>query len=100
MKKSFKFFVFIIIISIFTNLIVNKNVFADQLQNAQAEKARLEAELVNLEKEIAAKQKELDNQKGQSTSISRDIAILKAQIDKSKLDIKSKNLTIQKLGGR
>ncbi len=69
------------------------------LENAQADKARLEAELANLEQEIAAKQKELDSQKGQSVSISRDISILTAQIAKSKLDIKAKNLIIQKLGG-
>lgn len=69
------------------------------LDNAQADKARLEAELAKLEKEIAAKQKELDNQKGQSVSISRDISILNSQIQKSKLDIKNKNLVIQKLGG-
>ena len=69
------------------------------LDNAQADKARLEAELSNLEKEIAAKQKELDGQKGQSVSISRDISILTSQISKSKLDIKAKNLIIQKLGG-
>jgi len=69
------------------------------LENAQADKARLEAELVNLEQEIAAKQKELDSQKGQSVSISRDISILTSQIAKSKLDIKAKGLIIQKLGG-
>jgi len=69
------------------------------LDSAQADKARLEAELVKLEKEIAAKQKELDGQKGKSVSISRDISILTAQIQKSKLDIKAKNLLIQKLGG-
>ena len=69
------------------------------LDNAQADKAQLEAELANLEKEIAAKQKELDSQKGKSTSLSRDISVLNAQIQKSKLDIKAKNLVIQKLGG-
>lgn len=69
------------------------------LDNAQADKARLEAELAKLEKEIAAKQKELEGQKGQSASISRDISILNSQIQKSKLDIKNKNLVIQKLGG-
>lgn len=69
------------------------------LENAQADKARLESELAKLEQEIAAKQKELDAQKGQSVSISRDISILTSQIAKSKLDIKAKTLTIQKLGG-
>jgi membrane-bound lytic murein transglycosylase B len=70
-----------------------------ELDRAQAEKARLEAELSGLEQEIAQKQKELNAQKGQSTSLSRDIAILSTQIAKSKLDIKAKNLQITKLGG-
>jgi hypothetical protein len=69
------------------------------LDNAQADKARLEAELANLEQEIAAKQKELDGQKGKSVSIDRDISILKTQISKSKLNIQAKNLLIKKIGG-
>lgn len=98
-KKRFSFLVIItIVISIFFYQIpaIKADVLLD---NAQADKARLEAELSNLEKEIAIKQKELDSQKGKSVSISRDIAILTAQIQKSKLDIKAKNLVIQKLGG-
>ncbi len=77
-------------------LVVHANVALD---NAQADKARLESELSILEKEIAQKQKELESQKGQSVSLSRDIAILTTQITKAQLDIKAKNLTIQKLGG-
>lgn len=69
------------------------------LDNAQADKSRLESELSKLEQEITAKQKELDGQKGKSVSISRDISILTSQISKSKLDIKAKNLVILKLGG-
>ncbi len=73
---------------------------ADQaLQNAQADRARLQAEYDELVKEIEQKQKELTGQKGQSVSLSRDIAILTTQIKKSKLDIQAKNLIIKKLGG-
>ncbi|MEK7106380.1 MAG: lytic murein transglycosylase, partial [Patescibacteria group bacterium] len=73
---------------------------ADQvLTNAQADRARLQAELNRLEQEIAQKQAELTAQKGQSVSLSRDIAILTTQIKKSKLDISAKNLVIKKLGG-
>ena len=98
-KKRFSFV--LIIIFIFTSFvyklpITNADVVLD---NAQADKARLEAELASLEQEIAAKQKELEGQKGKSVSIDRDISILKTQIAKSKLDIKSKNLIITKLGG-
>ncbi len=75
-------------------------VYAGQeLENAQADRARLESELSGLEKEIAQKQKELLSQKGQSVSISRDISILVTQIKKAKLGIQSKNLIIKKLGG-
>ncbi|MFA6251592.1 MAG: lytic murein transglycosylase [Candidatus Paceibacterota bacterium] len=98
-RKRFSFVVIVLIIIsvLFSPISVSQ---ADVLlDNAQADKARLEAELSNLEKEIAAKQKELDKQKGKSVSISRDIAVLTAQIQKSKLDIKAKNLIIQKLGG-
>ncbi|MBK5215358.1 MAG: lytic murein transglycosylase [Candidatus Pacebacteria bacterium] len=69
------------------------------LDSAQADKARLESELARLEIEIAAKQKELDGQKGKSVSLDRDISILKTQIQKSKLNINAKNLLIKKIGG-
>ena len=72
---------------------------SQELQNAQADKARLEAELSSLESEIAQKQVELTSQKGQSVSLNRDISILKTKIAKSQLDIQSKNLLIKKLGG-
>ncbi len=69
------------------------------LENAQADKIRLEAELSTLEKEIAIKQKALNGQKGKSISISRDISTLTRQINKAKFNIRAKNITIQKLGG-
>ena len=96
-------FSFILVIAILLssfNLTKPTTTYASQaLDNAQADKARLESELSSLEQEIAQKQKELDGQKGQSVSLSRDISILTTQIKKSKLDIQAKNLTIKKLGG-
>lgn len=98
-KKRF-YFIFILILVLSISIYKSPTIKADAiLDNAQSDKARLEAELSKLEKEIAAKQKELESQKGQSVSISRDISILNAQIQKSKLDIKAKNLIIQRLGG-
>jgi hypothetical protein len=88
--------IFIFNVYIGTYDTVNANVI---LENAQSDKSRLEAELVKLEAEIAQKQKELNSQKGQSVSLSRDISILNSQIQKSKLDIRAKNLLIQKIGG-
>jgi hypothetical protein len=98
-RKRFSF-VLVALIIIGTLIYNIPSIRADVvLENAQADKAKLEAELVKLEKEIASKQKELEKQKGKSVSLSRDIAVLTAQITKSKLDIKAKNLLIQKLGG-
>ncbi len=104
MKSNIRYVLLVSIILVISvtvfNVVPPKITRADQLlQNAQDDKARLESELADLEKLIAAKQKELTTQKGQSASISRDIAILTSQIDKSKLDIKAKNLVITKLGG-
>lgn len=91
-------FIFTTIFGTFTYKI--PAVYAGQeLENAQADRARLERELSNLEAEIAAKQKELNSQKGQSTSLARDISILTTQIKKAKLDIQAKNIVIKKLGG-
>ncbi|MFA5934055.1 MAG: lytic murein transglycosylase [Candidatus Paceibacterota bacterium] len=70
---------------------------SQELQNAQLDKAKLEAELASLEQEIAQKMAVLDGQKNQSASIKRDISILKTKIDKAKLDIRSRALTITKL---
>lgn len=72
---------------------------AETVQDVEAQEAKLKAELAALELEIAAKQKELDSQKGQSASISRDISVLTTQINKAKLDIKARQLTITKLTG-
>lgn len=97
-KKRFSFVliaIFVVSALIYQTPVIKADVI---LENAQADKARLEAELSKLEQEIAAKQKELDGQKGQSVSLSRDISILTSQITKSKLDIKAKNLIIKKLG--
>ncbi len=87
--------------SIFGNFIYEIPIVSasQELENAQADRARLESELAALENEIAQKQKDLSSQKGQSVSISRDISILTTQIKKSKLEIQSKILMIKKLGG-
>lgn len=96
------FFSLIFIISItFGNIIYQVPIVnaTQELENAQADRVRLESELSGLEQEIAQKQKELSSQKGQSVSLSRDISILTTQIKKAKLDIQAKGLTIKKLGG-
>lgn len=49
--------------------------------------------------EIAQKEVELQQQKGNSASLGRDINILTSQINKSKLEIQAKNRLISQIGG-
>jgi membrane-bound lytic murein transglycosylase B len=67
--------------------------------DAQANRARLERELADLEKELTAVTNQLNQQKGQSSSLKNDIAVLTSKINQNKLDIRSKNVLIEKLGG-
>ncbi|MBX4198019.1 lytic murein transglycosylase [Candidatus Parcubacteria bacterium] len=67
-------------------------------ETVEEKEARLRAELDEVTREIAEQQKilEVEMQKGQS--IARDIAILTAQINEAKLNIRKKNLAIEGLG--
>jgi len=60
-------------------------------------RAQLEAELAILEAQIAAENVVLQEKQRESTSLERDIAILDAQINKSRLQIRARNLTISRL---
>ena len=71
----------------------------ETVQSATEDRAVLEAQLAQLQAQIAQKTELLKSQQGESLSIQREINILKTKIDKAKLDIKAKNLTIKKLGG-
>lgn len=62
-------------------------------------RAQLEAELAQVEKEIAVNQQYLNSKKQESQSISRDIDILNYNISRAKLNIKAKQIEIQRLGG-
>jgi len=103
LKKRFSFaliFIFIIGALVYQVPIVRADVILENAQAAKAQsEANLKAELAQLDVLIAQQEALLTSQKGQSVSISRDISILTSQIAKSKLDIKAKTLTIQKLGG-
>ncbi len=70
-----------------------------QLNQAQDDRAKLQAELAALEAEIAQKQNELKGQQGQSQTLTNDINRLKTQIDTAKLNIKAKNVAIAELSG-
>ena len=60
-------------------------------------KKQLEDELGRVEKEIEAQTTLLRNKRQESASIQRDVSILATQIDKTKLEIKAKNLAISNI---
>lgn len=62
-----------------------------------ARRVALQQQLDAIEADIAGQQSILDAKQRQSVSLERDIAILDAQIQKSKLSIRARDLTIQKL---
>lgn len=64
---------------------------------APLDRVKLEQELSDLEKEIDVQQKILEAKQKESVSLERDIEILTAQIAKSKLSIKARDLAIAKL---
>lgn len=63
-----------------------------------AREAVLKAELDQVLKEIAAQTVILRQKQAEGSSISRDIAILTAQINEAKLKIRAKNIAIETLG--
>ena len=62
------------------------------------QRASLQAELQQVEADVAAAQQQLSSAQAQSASLSRDIAVLGAKIKAAQLDIRAKNLLIQTLG--
>jgi septal ring factor EnvC (AmiA/AmiB activator) len=70
---------------------------ADISTNITTRRAALENELGQLEKEIESQQLLLTGKQRESVSLERDIAILDVQIEKAKLEIKARKLSIEKL---
>jgi len=72
-----------------------------QISHAQTltpeQRAALQKELAQIEKESAAALKQLQTAQTQSASLARDIAVLDAKIRSAQLQIKAKNLLIQTL---
>lgn len=60
-------------------------------------RAKLEEDLAALEKEINVQSALLETKQKEGVSLERDVAILSAQIQKAKLSIKARNLSISKL---
>ncbi|HRY31287.1 MAG TPA: lytic murein transglycosylase [Candidatus Paceibacterota bacterium] len=68
-------------------------------KSEQRERAELQEELDRLEEEKAKLEETLAQQKSQSASIQGDINILSSQIYQAELNIKKKNLEIERLSG-
>ena len=62
-------------------------------------RAKLQAQLDELEKQITQQQKLLDETKGQDVSLQRDIQLLTGQINQAKLQIKARDIVLSQLGG-
>lgn len=63
------------------------------------EKAKLQAELVQIEKEKAETTKVLNVVKTQTTSIQKDVNVLTSEIKQKQLNIKAKDINIKQIGG-
>jgi membrane-bound lytic murein transglycosylase B len=70
---------------------------AETAEEVAARRAQLERELAALEQEIASQQVFLQDKQRERVSLERDVAILDAQIEKARLSIRARDLTIQKL---
>ncbi|MBX9765425.1 hypothetical protein K2X83_02170, partial [Patescibacteria group bacterium] len=66
-------------------------------EDVQRHRAGLESQLAQLEREIAEQAGVLQGKQKERQSLERDVAILDAEIQKAKLSIRARDLTIQTL---
>ncbi|TSC87269.1 MAG: peptidase M23 [Parcubacteria group bacterium Gr01-1014_8] len=66
-------------------------------ETSEERRARLEQELMEIEKDIAAKKGNLTELQRQRTSLERDVAILDSKIETARLSIKQRDISITKL---
>jgi membrane-bound lytic murein transglycosylase B len=102
-KCSFldRFFIFLLLSGVvfFISGVFRLSAQTTVSSSAVAERqAALQAQLDDVEKQIAAQQVVLDQTQKEGSSIQRDIAILDAKIAEAKLKIQKANINIQQLG--
>jgi len=73
-------------------------IFAQSPEEIAAREARLRAELAQVEKDIAQQKTLLSSKQKETASIQRDIDILTYKINTAKLNIKAKQIEIERLG--
>ncbi len=93
MRKLFTF----LFITLFSLSVFSMVAFSQE-DLSPAERAKLEKELADIERQIQQQQNILTTKKTEGQSISRDISILDAQIKSAQLKIKAHNIAIDKLG--
>lgn len=71
--------------------------FHASAETAAEQRARLEAQLSSIEAQIAQQQALLNVKQKERTSLERDVAVLDAQIKKSQLSIRARDISIQEL---
>jgi membrane-bound lytic murein transglycosylase B len=69
-------------------------------ETGQERRARLEAELVRIEADIAANRGNLERKQSERQSLERDLGVIDSQITQAKLSLKQRTLTIDKLEGQ
>jgi peptidoglycan hydrolase CwlO-like protein len=102
MKKYFLLFLFLGVslfgISFYGNYTSHAQSATQTIIDAR--KAQLEKELKTLENLISQQQVLLNDKKGERVSLERDIAILDAEIEKARLNIKASEIAISNLQGK
>jgi len=90
-----RFFISIIVLSVFAlPMLALAEATSGDVNNRRAQ---LEAELAQLEREIAEQGAVLQEKQKERVSLERDVAILDAQIEKAKLSIRARDLSIRTL---
>ena len=94
-----KKFLLLLIFFTFSFFLINK-VYFSSAQIDSGTKAQLEAELADLESQIAAQQKVIAGTQAQKASLSRDISLLQAKINAKQLEIKKTSNNISNLSNQ
>ncbi|MBU3968757.1 hypothetical protein KJ991_00900 [Patescibacteria group bacterium] len=89
--------IFITVIFLVTLSFGNVSFAETAKEQVSSRRSQLENELSKLEQEIGHQQAILDSKKAQSQSLERDMAIIDAEIRKSELNIRAREITISKL---
>lgn len=98
--KSKKYFLIVFFLLAFTLLTVLVKVPSSLAETDAETKIRLQAELADLEKQIAEQQKIIASTQSQSASLSRDISLLQAKINQKQLEIKKTDNNIYALSSK